>query len=264
MKTSTQGVDFVIEREGMRQTMYRDSVGLPTIGVGHLLTKPELASGVIQIAGTAVEWKNGLTDRQVKKLLVSDLAWVETAINGLVSVELTQYQFDALASFVFNVGAPNFKKSTLLRKLNNGDYEAVPSELKRWNKAGGRVSNGLVNRRELETKLWLGELYNNTALQTPIDEYDLPHIDEAAHESEPNGVGQVSKSVGQARELLGQALRSKINWVALSALGLINVTVFKGNLTPEQIQQIVPYLADGVLLLIMLLRSFFPSNRGVQ
>ena len=77
----------------------------------------------------------------------------EADVKRLVDVPLTQYQFDALVSFVFNLGSGAFGGSTLLKKLNAGDYSAVPAQLMRWNKAGGRVLRGLTRRRQAEIDL---------------------------------------------------------------------------------------------------------------
>ena len=72
-----------------------------------------------------------------------------------VKVELSQQQIDSLASFIYNVGAGNFKKSTLLRKLNWGDYDGAASELLKWNRAAGRVMAGLTRRRRAEQDMFL-------------------------------------------------------------------------------------------------------------
>lgn len=107
--------------------------------------------------GTEPErFKRGLTQEEAVKLLRKDAATRSKAVDDLVNVPLTQTQFDALVSFVFNVGADAFRNSTLLRKLNAGDYASVPSELNRWTRAGGRVLSGLVTRRKAE-----GELFRN-------------------------------------------------------------------------------------------------------
>ena len=81
----------------------------------------------------------------------------EDYINNYVHVPLNQQQFDALCSWVYNLGPANLKKSTLLRKLNNGEYEETPNQIKRWNKAGGKVLEGLVRRREAEALLFEGK-----------------------------------------------------------------------------------------------------------
>ena len=76
------------------------------------------------------------------------------AVNDLVKVKLSQNQFDALVIFVFNIGRPQFMRSNLLKRLNEGDFKSVPSELRRWNKSSGKVLPGLINRRETEVKLF--------------------------------------------------------------------------------------------------------------
>jgi len=134
--------------------VYKDSAGLPTIGVGHLLTKSELTSGKININGVPVEYSNGLTGDQVTDLLSQDVTPAENAVNNGVKVPLNQNQFDALVSFTFNVGVGAFTSSTLLKVLNQGQYDQVPTQLLRWTRAAGQVVQGLVNRRQNEIDLW--------------------------------------------------------------------------------------------------------------
>lgn len=145
---SAQGIALLKELEGVERKAYRDTAGLWTIGVGHLI-KPNETDLL-----TAT-----LTDEEIENLLRADLAWSEKAVNDNVRVRITQNQFDALVSFVFNVGAGAFEDSTLLRKLNEG---AKPRELVfefgRWNKAGGQVVQGLINRRRKEAGLFLQHL----------------------------------------------------------------------------------------------------------
>ena len=86
-----------------------------------------------------------------------DIVEFENYVNDLVQVPLKQNQFDALCSWVYNLGPANLKASTLLKVLNSGDYEGVPAQIKRWNKAGGNVNAGLVRRREAEAALWEGK-----------------------------------------------------------------------------------------------------------
>lgn len=144
--------------EGVELKMYKDSAGLPTIGVGHLLTKSELASGQIFIGGKAVSYTQGLTREQVDALLSQDLLPAEATVNKSVVVPLNQNQFDALVSFTFNVGDEAFINSTLLKLLNQGQYDQVPAQLMRWDRAGDQVVQGLINRRTNEVKLWNGEI----------------------------------------------------------------------------------------------------------
>lgn len=144
--------------EGKRNEPYADSAGLPTIGVGHLLTKDELTSGKILILGMASKYHDGLSDLEIDKLLSQDLAGAEGAVNCGVESPLSQHQFDALVSFVFNVGRQAFFGSTLRKALNHRKYLEVPVQLRRWNRSGGKVVAGLVNRRENEIKLFEGML----------------------------------------------------------------------------------------------------------
>ena len=154
MRMSESGRKLLTEWEGKRNKIYLDSRGLPTIGVGHLLKVDELSSGKVNIGGILYEYGNGFTDDQVDELLGFDLAWAEGAVTRYVTVPLTQNQFDALVSFVFNVGEKAFHQSTLLKFLNAGDYDHVPAQLSRWTHCGGRILSGLVNRRNNEIKLW--------------------------------------------------------------------------------------------------------------
>jgi lysozyme len=117
VKISDQGIDLLTQREGKRNDAYLDSVGLPTIGVGH--TGPEVHMGL--------HW----TDEQVADALRADLDRFEAAVNA-ATVALTQHQFDALVSFAFNVGVGAFTSSTLLKKINAGTFAEVPAQFDRW------------------------------------------------------------------------------------------------------------------------------------
>lgn len=158
MQISQHGLELLKQWEGFELKVYRDSAGLPTIGVGHLLTKNELSSGKIMINGVAVKYADGITQQQALDLLSQDVQPAETTINSSVKVALNQNQFDALTSFVFNVGAGAFKGSTLLKVLNQGQYAQIPGQFLRWVFAGGQKVQGLVNRRNNEIKLWNGQV----------------------------------------------------------------------------------------------------------
>lgn len=155
-KMSDNGRKLLTQWEGKENRVYHDSAGLLTIGVGHLLTRDEISSGKILIDGLPVKYENGLTDQQIDKLLEQDLAWAESAVNTYIDVELNQNQFDALCSFCFNIGKQAFFSSTLRKVLNQGRYDLVPEQLARWNRAGGKVLQGLINRRNNEIELFNG------------------------------------------------------------------------------------------------------------
>lgn len=154
MRVGPEGRRLFVEWEGFKTSVYKDVVGNPTIGVGHLLTRDELSSGKILINCRQVKYANGLTEQQCWELLDQDLGIAEDAVNACVTVPLTQNQFDVLVSFVFNAGVSAFAGSTLLKLLNNMQYDLVPAQLRRWVHSGRRIINGLVNRREKEIELW--------------------------------------------------------------------------------------------------------------
>jgi lysozyme len=158
MQTSENGLELLKQWEGFKLNVYNDSAGLPTIGVGHLITQSERSSGNIVIDGVAVKYAGGLTQQQVLDLLSQDVKPAEQSVNNGVKVPLNQNQFDALVSFTFNVGGGAFAGSTLLKVLNQKQYTEVPNQLLRWTKAGGKVVQGLVNRRQNEIKLWNGQI----------------------------------------------------------------------------------------------------------
>ncbi|HSF24400.1 MAG TPA: lysozyme [Blastocatellia bacterium] len=158
MDASEHGLELLKLWEGFKLKVYKDSAGLPTIGVGHLLTKSELSSGKIAINGLPVRYTDGLTEQQVLDLLSQDVKPAEQTVNTSVKVPLNQNQFDALVSFTFNVGGGAFKASTLLKLLNQNKYADVPAQLLRWTRAAGKVVQGLVNRRQNEIKLWNGQI----------------------------------------------------------------------------------------------------------
>ncbi len=159
MKTSNNGIIHITICEGKfirnrLHMMYKDSGGLPTIGYGHLLTQSENTSGKITINNVSLDWANGLTEEQADQLLAQDLVVPEQLINTNVTVDLTQHQFDALVSFTFNVGDGAFESSTLLKVLNQGQYDQIPTQMRRWVYAGGHIVPGLAFRREADIRMW--------------------------------------------------------------------------------------------------------------
>ena len=142
MKISEEGVALLKKFEGCELEAYQDSVGVWTRGYGH--TK-------------GVDEDMKISKDEAENLLKKELPEYEGYINKLVKVPLEQYQFDALCCWVYNLGPTNLKNSTLLTVLNQERYEDVPREIKRWNKAGGQVLNGLIRRREAEALLFEGK-----------------------------------------------------------------------------------------------------------
>lgn len=146
MNISAAGINLIKEYEGVRLKSYKCPAGVWTVGVGHTSAAgaPEVKPGMT------------ITETEALKILRNDLKKFEASIDSMVRVPLKQNQYDALCSFIFNVGAGAFQKSTLLRKLNAGDYAAVPQELMKWTKAGGKELPGLVRRRRAEAAMWRG------------------------------------------------------------------------------------------------------------
>lgn len=142
MKISDNGLDLIRAFEGLRLTAYKCPAGVWTIGYG----------------STGSHVKEGLTITQgwADALLRKDVERFEKGVDELVRVNLAQDEFDALVSFAFNLGLGNLETSTLLRKLNAGDYSAAALEFKKWNRAGEKVLAGLTKRREAESRMFQG------------------------------------------------------------------------------------------------------------
>jgi lysozyme len=147
-RLSKKGAAFIGHFEGFRAEMYNDPVGHATIGFGHLVHH-----GPINGSEPA-EFKRGITRERALELLQQDASSAAGEISRSVKVKLTQKQADALISFAFNVGNGAFLESTLLKLLNQGDYDSVPAQLNRWTKASGRTLPGLVTRRKAEGALF--------------------------------------------------------------------------------------------------------------
>ena len=138
--TGVKDVELIKESEGLRLEAYLPTPNdVWTIGYGH--TKTAKKGMKITLAGA-------------EALLHQDLAWVEAAIDTYVQVPLNQNQYDAIASFIYNVGATAFRKSTMLKLLNVGDYDGAANQFPRWNKQKGKVLNGLTKRRQEEKTLF--------------------------------------------------------------------------------------------------------------
>lgn len=149
LTASPRVVDFIKSFEGFRPTLYDDAAGHCTIGYGTLVHL-----GPCNGDPSEAPFKAGITEPRASELVRERLREFEREVNDRVTTELSQQQFDALVSFTYNVGTANFGGSTLLRKLNTGDYDAVPVELVKWVYAGKRKLPGLVRRREAEARMF--------------------------------------------------------------------------------------------------------------
>jgi lysozyme len=145
-----KGTKLVHEFEGCHQKCntgfraYNDPIGVLTIGWGHT-----------NHHGRKFKAGDIWTQTECDAEFASDMERFEAAVKKLVKVPLNQNQFDALVSFSYNCGEGNLKKSTLLRKVNAGDFKGAAAEFSKWNKAGGKVLRGLTRRREAEAKLFM-------------------------------------------------------------------------------------------------------------
>ena len=142
MNISKEGLSLIKKFEGCELEAYLCPAGVWTVGYGH--TKD-------------VKEGDKINKEEADYLLQEEMIEYESYINDFVEVPLNQNQFDALCSWVYNLGPTNLKNSTMLKVLNEEKYVDVPQEIKRWNKAGGEVLDGLIKRREAEAKMFVGE-----------------------------------------------------------------------------------------------------------
>ena len=189
MKTSQAGIDLIKSFEGLRLTAYADPVGVWTIGYGHT---------------AGVKEGDQISQSQAEDLLRADLEEFEEGVRDAVQVSLTQQQFDALVSLAFNVGLGAFRRSTLRRRLNAGDYEGAAQEFARWNMAGGRVLHGLTKRRAAERDMFLsGTTPKEDKPMAPFIAAALPAVVEAVPALiRMFGKGEVTERNAKAAEMV--------------------------------------------------------------
>jgi lysozyme len=147
MNISKSGIQLIKDFEGLRLNAYKCSAGVPTIGFGSCFY-PDKSN---------VKMGDVLRDKEEAEiLLINTLVDYDIYVSKYTkSVKLTQYQFDALVSFAFNVGLGNLSKSTLLKLvLSNPNDQNIALEFAKWNKAAGKVLQGLVKRRKKEAELY--------------------------------------------------------------------------------------------------------------
>lgn len=145
MRISDRGLEIIKEFEGFRARAYMCPAGVWTIGYGH--TRGVKAGDVV-------------TEQQATELLRNDAKEAEEVVTDLVKVELSQWQFDALVSLVYNIGSGNFCNSTIRRLINEGcdDEDRLRHAWCMWKRAGSRTLSGLIRRREKEFKLFTNKL----------------------------------------------------------------------------------------------------------
>ena len=142
MNISKEGLSLIKKFEGCKLEAYRCAADVPTIAWGR--TKD-------------VKMGDTCNQEQADKWLEEEIVEYEDHVHKAVEMPLSQHQFDALVSWTYNLGPSNLNSSTMLKVLNQGDYEDVPAQIKRWNKASGVVKEGLIRRREAEALLFQGK-----------------------------------------------------------------------------------------------------------
>lgn len=147
LTASVIGISTIAAWEGFESNVYKDIVGIETIGYGTTDKK------VIE------EYREtGISERKARELLIAQTEDIYAkAVRRCITVPLHQHEFDAYISLTYNIGPSAFCNSTLVKVVNTGNYLEGCRQILRWNRAGGRVVQGLVNRRNVEYKLCLGK-----------------------------------------------------------------------------------------------------------
>ena len=174
MQMSQEGIDALLKKfEGCKLKAYRCPAGILTIGYGHTSAagSPAVMEGMT------------ITQKQADDILRYDLVKFETAVFGMVQQPLDQHQFDVLVDFAYNAGIGALKTSTLLKKVNAAAFEAVPTELMKWTKGGGKVLPGLMRRRQAESDWWVSGGYTKASAKN-----EEPTEDEHEQGADPDPV----------------------------------------------------------------------------
>lgn len=167
LTTSRAGLDLIKAHEGWRAQWYQDPVDVWTIGWG--------TTSHVKGVEHPDSPRDPITKMQGDVLLGRALEDVEKAVRTMVTPRLQQHQFDALVSFVYNVGAGAFRRSTLRKRLNAKDWEAAAREFGRWIYAGGSVWDGLVHRRDAERTLFAGDIERALGMQS-VETFDMQPV----------------------------------------------------------------------------------------
>ena len=146
MQLSTNGFNLLAELEGVVLRPYKDSVGIPTIGIGSTYYED----------GTKVTMKDkAITKERAIQLAKNVVKSFEARVNKSILLPMTQNQFDAMVLLCYNIGESSFARSSVVRNFNAGNLQKAADSFLLWNKAGGKVSKGLTNRRQKERNLFL-------------------------------------------------------------------------------------------------------------
>lgn len=203
MRVSEQGLAFIRKHEGLRLRAYRCPAGVWTIGYG---------------TTRGVREGQEITQAEAERLLAEDVEYFSHGVLAAITRRPSQAQFDALVSFAYNIGVTGFRRSSVLRAHNAGDFAAAGRAFALWNKAGGRELPGLTRRRADEAALYLSELPGETPEKTPpvpqaVDPerpMQQSQINRAAVGAGAMGsvalVGETARTVGEVRTNLGDWL----------------------------------------------------------
>lgn len=151
-----EAILIIKQYEGFSAKPYLCPANVCTVGYGHVIRDGggNMLKGQAGMVKAHEAYPFPIDEDEATLILMEDAIKVACDITKIVKVGLNDNQMAALVSLVFNIGIGNFKHSTLLRKLNKGLYDEIPDEIRRWIRAGGKVLNGLVSRREAEVGLW--------------------------------------------------------------------------------------------------------------
>ena len=190
MKTSNRGIELLIKFEGFRGEAYRDVVGVVTIGFG-------FTSGV--------KMGDKMTLAEARDRLKREIVEYEQGVLAACTRKPNQNQFDAFVCFAFNVGVAGFRKSSVLKAHNRGDYQAAARAFGLWNKAGGKVFTGLTRRRAAEAALYLEPIEPEA-----VAEPEMPQAVEPERPMTASTINRASVAAGTTATLAaaGEALQT--------------------------------------------------------
>jgi lysozyme len=217
MRMSDQGIDALLKKfEGCKLKAYKDPVAIWTIGYGHTSAAgaPDVTEGLT------------ITQAEAEEILKRDLVKYEKPVADLVKVPLSQHQFDVLVDFAYNAGVGNLKTSTLLKKVNAGDFDAVPTELMKWTKAKGKELPGLVRRRQAEVTWWNAHQdhpHDSVDHRVEPDTVPVKTITESKQANGAIAIGALG-SVGAAKEVVEQV--QEANDLFATVMGMLKDTNF--------------------------------------